>query len=158
MQSKIKSDVSIKAKVAVIITNQDGSQERRELGDNTACQAYLNAIASWTAGVNNTGQNPVSPPTQFELGTGTGTPAVSDASLFTPATGTLSVISARSAVANTTTLTTNYAVGQLSGTYTEAGLLGAGGALLNHVVFQTPVSVDNTQAATFIWSDTINAG
>lgn len=149
--------LGITGKLTVLLTDEDGNTRIVGAG-NTPCQALLNAIAGWIVGTNNTGQNPLSPPTQLILGTGSGTPSVTDKSLFAAQTGTQSVINARTATANTATLTMNYAKGQLNGTYTEAGLLDASGNLMAHLIFQSPLEIANTEAATFIWTITVNAG
>lgn len=158
MQGKVKSKAFGNGRLMAIITNADGKKRTVDLGGNTLCQQYLNAVAAWSVGKNNTGQNPISPPTQLILGKGTGTVNVSDGSLFNPQAGTKIGIAARTAVANTSTFTANYNTGQLSDTYTEAGMLDANNNLMAHIVFQSPVTVTNTEAATFIWVVTWNAG
>lgn len=158
MRKTFNSAGHCKGRLTAIITKADGGKKVVVLGNNTLCQQHLNAVAAWSVGQNNTGQNPISPPTQFILGKGTGTPAVSDKTLYNPQTGTQRTISARTVVASTATFTTNYNTGQLNDTYTEAGLLDANGNLMNHLVFQSPVTVSNTESATFIWSNTWNAG
>jgi len=158
MQQQQADGATAKGGLTVVIKSADGAQRIVELGENTLCQAYLNAVAAWSTGANNTGYNPTSPPMQFILGTGTGTPEVSDTVLFAPQSGTQMGLAARTANANTCIFTVNYNTGQLSGTFTEAGLLDANSNLMTHLVFQTPLSVTNTEAATFIWSVTWNAG
>lgn len=145
-------------KLSVILTDQNGEKRTINLGGNTLCQQFLNDVAAWSVGQNNTGQNAISPPTQFILGTGTGTVNVGDKALFTPATATQVSINTRSSSANIATFTTSYATGALNGTYTEAGMLDASGNLMAHIVFQTAVSVANTESASFIWTNTWNAG
>jgi len=154
----IQSQIPVHGHLSVILTSGDGSQRTVDLGDNTPCQAFLNALAAWSVGINNTGQNPVSPPTQFILGTGTGTPKVGDTSLFTPQAGTQTVINARTSSTNTSTLTINYNKGQLNSIFTEAGLLDNSSNLMAHLVFQSSITIQDTEAATFIWTETFNAG
>jgi len=142
----------------VIITSTDEKKKVVELGNNTLCQQFLNAVAAWSIGQNNTGQNPISPPMQFILGKGSGIPQVSDTALFNPQFGTQRLVAARTTNANTSIFTTNYNIGQLNDTYTEAGLLDANNNLMAHIVFQSPIAVTNTESATFIWQITWNAG
>ena len=141
-----------------MLTTEKGPQREIDLGGNTLCQVFLNDLALWATGANNTGQNPTSPPTGFILGTGTGKPSVSDTALFAPQAGTQTVINARTATGATSTFTVNYAQGQLVGTFTEGGLLDSSNNLLSHLVFQSSVNILNTEAATFIYTITFNAG
>lgn len=157
MQANVNSATAVHGHLSLVLTSDVG-QRMIDLGDNTACQAFLNALAAWSTGANNTGQNPTSPPVNFILGTGTGSPSVSDTALFVPQTGTQTTISARTASGATATFTVNYSVGQIAGTYTEGGLLDNGNNLMAHLVFQSAVSILNTEAATFIWTQTFNAG
>lgn len=145
-------------RLCVLLTAEDGETRQIDLGGNTLCQAYLNALAAWSVATNNTGQNPVSPPSLFLLGTGSGTPAVSDTSLFSPDSNSRVSMSARTSAGATATFTTNYAKGQLNGTYTEAGMLDVNGNLMAHIVFASSLPVTTSQAATFIWENTYNAG
>ena len=153
-----QSTINVSGRLSLILTSEDGAQRAIELGSNTLCQPFLNALAAWSTGANNTGQNPTSPPVSFILGTGTGTPSVSDTALFIPQTGTQTTISTRTTSASTATYSINYTKGQLTGTFTEGGLLDSSNNLMSHLVFQSSVDILNTEAETFIYTITFNAG
>ena len=153
-----QSTINVSGRLSLVLTSEDGAQHAIELGSNTLCQPFLNALSAWSTGANNTGQNPTSPPVSFILGTGTGTPSVSDAALFAPQTGTQTTISTRTASGSTTTYSINYTKGQLTGTFTEGGLQDNSNNLMSHLVFQSSVNILNTEAATFIYTITFNAG
>ena len=114
---------------------------------------YLgNSVAAWLAGRNNTGYNPLSPPTMIELGTGTGTPAVTDTALFTPAASTLIQCSLVNVSAASTTqfIAQYFGTTNNAGTYTEAGIFDTAGNLWAHTLISISISNGNTTTVTWL--------
>lgn len=124
---------------------------------NTVTNAYLQAVMQWSGGVNNVGQNPVPFAGYTELGTGSGTPAVTDKSLFAPVSATFQsclAISLLTSPANTEQWISVYTANP--GTYTEVGLLTADGALYAHLMTSVTISSGNQTSIT--WQITAGAG
>ena len=118
---------------------------------NTVTNGYLAALAGASLG------QAMSPATQTELGTGTGTPAVTDTSLFTPDSATILTCSSLTLPAspiNTAQWVSVYT--GPSGSFTEVGLLAKDGTLYAHKL--ATVSITSGTQTTVTWQITLSAG
>ena len=118
---------------------------------NTVTNGYLAALAGASLG------QPMSPATQTELGTGTGTPAVTDTSLFTPDSATILTCSSLTLPAspiNTAQWVSVYT--GPAGAFTEVGLLAKDGTLYAHKM--ATVTITSGTQTTVTWQITLSAG
>ncbi len=123
--------------------------------ENQETNWAASAVAQWLAGINNTGYNPVKFPNYMELGTGTGTPAKTDVSLFAAIPATNQKCSSLSANANVTTFVSQYyGVSANVGTYTEVGLMDSDGHLFGHLM--AAISIQLGLSTTVTWQLTVN--
>jgi len=106
------------------------------------------------AGTNNTGYQAVSPPTQIEYGSGTGTPAITDTGPFTLIAGSLTNLSyaqANSPQNGTTTLVFQTAAGVITTQITEAYLRDTSGNGYAHSLFGAPFTPSASETITTKW-------
>jgi hypothetical protein len=115
---------------------------------NTLTNTFMNRIAQWLGGANNTGANAVLGASKFQMGTGSGTPAASDTSLFTPVASSLINIAGANVSGNSVSYIINYPANTTSGTFTEAGLLDANNVLLTHLMLNPNISIAGNLAVT----------
>ena len=131
----------------------DGPRGRRiGVARNRLTNAYPARQAQWSAGVNNTGQNPVPPPSQTQLGTGSNPSGVlpTATALWTATAGTLKACNSISVYQTYySQFQTQYLTSDPSGTFTEAGLLDSASVLLAHVALSVSKASDET--LTLIW-------
>lgn len=123
---------------------------------NTVTNGYLAALTAWAVGTPN-GIPGVPPATQTILGTGTGTPAVTDTALFAPDTATILACASRVVLptpANTAQWVSVYTAPL--GTYSECGLTTADGTLYAHKLATITISSDSQTTVT--WQITASAG
>lgn len=123
---------------------------------NTVTNGYLAALTAWAVGTPNTSQG-VPPATQTILGTGTGTPAVTDTALFAPDTATILACASRVVLptpANTGQWVSVYTAPV--GSYTEAGLITADGTLYAHKL--ATITISSGTQTTVTWQITASAG
>ena len=107
----------------------------------------LQTIIKWLTGTANSGSGALLPPTQIQLGNGTGTPTAADTGLWAPITGTLKTcdfIQPYQTYYGQYSLT--YQTSDPSGNYTEVGLLDTSGKLWAHV------SVNDYKSASQLYS------
>lgn len=119
---------------------------------NTVTNGYLAALAGASIG------QPMAAATQTELGTGSGTPAVTDTNLFTPDASTLLTCSALTVLtspANTAQWVSVYT--EPTGSYTEVGLWANDGSILYAHKMATVTITSGTQT-TVTWQITLSAG
>lgn len=126
----LDAQICVKANVRLDVIDADtgkvvASVSRR----NTVTNEWLNALLEWSSGGTTTTTTP--PPSYFALGTGTGTAAVTDTSLFQEYPGTrLADSSVTTSTSNgyVMTMTKVYQDTDPSGTFTEAGIFDTGTA------------------------------
>ena len=153
----IKDGVGITGKMRAV-THDEFGNIYADTGwvENQQTNWSADAVAQWYAGVNNTGYNPVKPPNYMELGTGSGTPAKTDVSLFTAVPATNQKCSVTSASTNQATLVCQYyGTASNAGTYTEAGLMDSDGHLFGHLM--ASISIQLGLSTTVTWIVSINA-
>jgi hypothetical protein len=126
--NEIKSDGQTLTIQWMILTVPDASNPYAMTTNYAA-----NTITNWLAGTATTTSAP--PPTQIQLGTGTGILSVSDASLWAPTAGTLKTCD-YIAVSNSynTQYSLTYTGTDPIGNFTEAGLFDSAGNLWMHAV------------------------
>jgi len=120
-------------------------------GANTVTNGYLAALAGGSIG------QALSPATHTELGTGTGTPAVTDTALFAPDAATVLACSSLGVLtdpANTAQWVSVYT--SPTGTFSEVGLLAEDGTLYAHKL--ATVSITSGTQTTVTWQITLSAG
>lgn len=107
----------------------------------------LQTIVKWLTGTANSGQGALLPPTQIQLGSGTGIPTASDTGLWSPIAGTLKTcdfIQPYQSYYGQYSVT--YQTTDPSGNYTEIGLFDANGNLWAHV------SVNDNKSSSQLYS------
>ena len=123
--------------------------------ENQQTDWAASSVAQWYAGVNNTGYNPVSPPSHMQLGTGSGMPNHTDNALFAAAPATNQKCSTTSAGGNQATLVCQYyGTSANAGTYTEVGLIDSSGHLFGHLM--ASISIQLNLSTTVTWVVTCN--
>ena len=118
---------------------------------NTVTNGYLAALAAASLG------QPMNPATQTELGTGTGTPSVTDTSLFTPDVAT--ILTCSSLTLPTSPINTGQWVSVYTspaGSFTEIALLARDGTLYAHKMATVTITIGTQTTVT--WQITRNAG
>ncbi len=134
----MKISDSLHLKGLVHVKTGDGQDVWTE---NVITLFTVNALSSWLTGIANTqsATNAILSPKYLTLGTGTGTPANTDESLYTETfgmrqSGIWSVVpapSGSSMVGNAAELTVQYTPSEPNGTFTEVGIVGAPNAELS---------------------------
>lgn len=136
------------------VRDSAGRIVRRHRFRNAASNHLRSSIAQWLVGVNNTGYNPVAPPSMIALGTGTGTTAAQ----FVEVPGTRKACSSRMVVAGYyAQYTTVYTVNDPTGTFTQAALMDAAGNIWA-VVQLAYVSKQPGETLTGVWKVLMQAG
>lgn len=156
----IRENVLILDNVETILTDIHTGKTRTFKCHNIPLNYQFQALAQWIAGVNNTGQNAVLPPTQIEYGSGTGTPAVTDTGPFTPISGSLTNLSyatANSPQNGTTTLVFQTPAGVITGTVTEAFLRDTSGNGWAHSMYGASFTPTSTETVTTKWELTYSS-
>lgn len=124
--------------------------------ENQQTNWSASSVAQWYAGVNNTGYNPIKTPNYMELGTGSGTPAKTDVSLFTATPATNQKCSVASASSNQATLVCQYyGISANVGTYTEVGLMDFDGHLFGHLMSAISIQLSLSTTVTWVVSFTV---
>lgn len=146
----------------VIVTLEDIYTGEKTIlgGHNIALDHEFSAISQWMAGVNNTGYQPVPPPSQIILGSGTGTPSSGDTGPFSPIPASLtnlSYVNANTPSNGTTTFVFQIAAGVVTGEVTEAWLQDTVGNGFSHIMFPSPFTPSASQAITVQWEKTYAA-
>lgn len=147
----------ISGHLRVVITNEDTGKIREYEYHNIAKNAFLEKLAQWIAGANSTGQNAVLAPSQFKMGTGTGTVNTVDGNLFAPVNASLITVARRSASGNQVTITINYPPNYVLGTFTEGGLLDSNDILLTHVLLSPSIEIVANESVAFTYTITVVA-
>ncbi len=156
----VRENAKVRDNVKVILTDIHTGERQIVTSHNIANNHAFSAFASWIGGVNNTGYNPVSPPTQIQLGSGTGTPAISDTGLFATITGTLTTLSyvqTNAPTSGTTTFVFQIAAGVVTTQVTEAILRDTSGNIFAHTMFSTPFTPSSSQNVTIQWEYSFSA-
>jgi len=125
---------------------------------NVTTNGLAAAVAAWLANTPNRGQDPVRTPQYVMLGTGTGTPAVTDTALFAPVAATFVPVTVQR-VASTPTVTEWVAVwGPTYGpvTATEVGLFTITETLMAHVLLDMGLTPGTTTSLQ--WQITVTPG
>lgn len=158
---RIREGVSVIDNVYVTLTDiLTGEETVVAQSHNTALNYALQSIARWIGGANNSGYQAVVPPTQIELGDGSGTPSPSDAGLFSPISGTIatySYVQLDTPSAGTTTFVFQIAAGIVTGQVTESLMRDIDGNGWYHTMFPAPFTPSNTQNITVTWETTLSA-
>lgn len=157
---RIREGVHVRDNVRVVLTDIHTGRQTVISSHNISTNYEFSALSQWLAGKNNTGYQPLSPPTQIQLGSGAGTPAVTDTALFSPIANTITTMSnvtAGSPTAGTSTFTFQIAAGIVTVQVTEAGLRDVSGNLWSHTMFGIPFTPSSTQTVTIQWEKTYSA-
>ena len=148
----------VRDNVFVYLTDiHTGEVTEIESSHNIALTYMLTILPRWLAGVNNTGYNATEPPTQIELGSGAGTPQVTDTGLFTPIPAyltSLSYVQMDTPSAGSITLVFQIPAGVVSGQVTEALLRDTSANPWSHTMFPAPFTPVSTQTITVKWVQT----
>lgn len=125
-------------------------------GANTVTAGYLAAVTAWSVGTaNSILGTPIA--TQTILGTGTGTPAVTDTALFAPDPATILTCASQTVVpspAYTAQWVSVYTTP--AGTYSEVGLQTVDGTLFAHKM--ETITISSGTQTTVTWQITASAG
>jgi len=157
---KVRSGTKITDNVIVTLTDSITGKERAFSSHNLALNYANSAFAQWIGGKNNLGYQPVSPPTQIQLGSGSGTPSVTDPGLFTPIAGTLFPFSynqQNSPVSGTTTFIFQIPSGIVSTLVTEVLFRDTSANPWFHTMLPVPFTPLITENITIQWSITFSA-
>ncbi len=123
---------------------------------NVTTNYAAGAIAQWLTGTNNTGYNPVLPPTKMQLGTGAGTPSPTDTGLFAPVAATLQQVSTAGPVSGSPSVAQwvcqYYGTANNAGTYTEIGLFDSNGNMWGHLM--ESITITEGLSTTCTWQKT----
>lgn len=144
------TDIEVHGRLHVIVNNEDTRLVRTYDYDNIATNMLVNMIAQCVSGGGSVGIS------KFQMGTGTGTVAKTDPTLFTPVSGSIITIAARSVSGNQITLTINYPKNYLTGTFTECGLLDMNNSLLTHAILSPSIQIVANESVTILYTLTIN--
>jgi len=153
MQS-IRENVHVLDNVNVMLTDIHTGAQRSFSAHNIPLNYQFQALSRWIAGVNNTGQNAVLPPSQIVYGSGSGTPEVIDPGPFTAIAGSatkLSYATANSPSNGTTTLVFQTPAGVVTTQVTEAFLEDANSNGWAHLMFGAPFTPSSTETITTQW-------
>lgn len=156
----VRENVHIIDNVTVTLTDIHTGKKRTFSAHNIPLNYQFETISKWMAGVNNTGQNAVLPPTQIEYDSGTGTPAVTDTGPFTLISGSLTNLSyanANTPQNGTTTLVFQTAAGVITTTITGAYLRDTSGNGFAHTMFGSSFTPSATETITTKWELTYSA-
>ncbi len=125
---------------------------------NVTCNGMANSVASWLAGLNNRGQNPVPTPQYVMLGTGSGTPAITDTTLFAPDARTLVPVTLQrvGTTPNTTEWVAVWGPNFAAVSATEAGLMTQAETLFAHVMITIALTPGTTTSVQ--WVVTVTPG
>jgi len=157
---KVRSGTKITDNVIVTLTDSITGKERAFSAHNLALNYANSAFAQWIGGKNNLGYQPLSPPTQIELGYGEGVLDVSDPGLFISLQGTLFSFSYKqlnSPVLGTTTFIFQIPAGIVSTLVTEALFRDTSANPWFHTMFPVPFTPLITENITIQWSITFSA-
>lgn len=155
----MRENVKVIDNVKVTLTDTKTGKERTFTAHNIPLNYQFQALAKWIAGINNSGQNAVLPPTQIMYGSGTGTPVVSDTGPFTPIPGSLTNLSyaqANTPANGTTTLVFQTPAGIVTTQITEAFLRDVNGNGFGHLNFGSPFTPSPTETITTQWEQTFS--
>lgn len=156
MHTKAREGVHIIDNVTVYLREPTG-EERSFSCHNIALNYGIGVFSRWIAGVNNTGQNAVLPPTKIALGSGSGTPAPTDTGLFTAISGavaSLAYATPNSPSNGTTTFVFQIGAGIVTVQVTEAFLSDITNGGFAHTMFGTPFTPSSTETITIQWEFT----
>ncbi len=145
--------------VRTILTDTKTGKIRSFSSHNISLTYLFSAFSQWMTGKNNTGYQALSPPTQIEYGSGTGTPAETDTGLFTPITGSLANLSyatANYSVTGTSLFVFNTPAGVITTEVTEALLRDISGHAWLHTMFGVPFTPSLTEIITTLWEHTVS--
>lgn len=157
---RVRENTKVRDNVHVVLTDIVTGKTQRITAHNIPLNHSFAVFASWYAGVNNTGQNAILPPSQIELDAGSGTVASTDTGPFVPIPNTLTSISyvqANSPVSGTTTLVFQIAAGTVTTEVTGAFLRDISGNGFAHTLFATPFTPSSTQNITIVWENTFSS-
>lgn len=155
----MRENVHVIDNVKVILTDIKTGKKREFKAHNIPLNYQFETLSKWISGVNNKGQNAVSPPTQIQYGSGSGTPAVTDQGPFTLINGSLTDLSyatPNSPANGTTTLVFQTAAGVITSQITEAFLRDTSGNGWAHTMFGTPFTPSSTETITTQWEQTFS--
>lgn len=150
--------LSVKGQVRAVTTDAQGNV----VADtgwvfNKVTNYAAQCIAAWLTGSNNTGYNPVKFPNYTELGTGSGTPAATDITLFAAAPATnqkCSVVQPENGFPTVAQFVTQYyGTANNAGNYTEVGLFDSDGHMFAHTMLN--VVIQSGLSTTLTWNLTI---
>ncbi|WP_156157862.1 hypothetical protein [Gordoniibacillus kamchatkensis] len=159
MTKKFREGVHILDNVTVTLTDTITGEKTVFSCHNIELNYTLSALSQWISGKNNVGYQPVFPPSRCSLGSGSGTPAKTDTSLFTPIpNSTISMSSATpdSPAVGTTTFIFQYPAGQVTTQVTEALMSDVNGNGWFHSKFASPFTPSASQTITVQWQITFN--
>ena len=157
---EIQEGIKIVENVRITLTDVVTGATRSFLSHNIALNYSFSAFSQWIAGANNQGQNAVFAPSVVALGSGTGTPAVTDTGLFAAisgATASLSYVQANSPAAGTTTFVFQIAAGIVAVQVTEALMSDRNGSPWFHTMFSAAFTPAGTESITIQWQTTFAA-
>ncbi len=144
--------VTIRDNVTVTVTDAITGQILSTTTSHNEPLAYaFNTLSQWFSGTNNTGYNALVPPTQIQLGNGTG-------STFTPVSGTLKDISYNNFVGGgQSQVVVQYTSTDPSGTFTQAQFRDTNGNAWFLDIFSADVTKTDTQNLTLQWDVTFQS-
>lgn len=160
MQQPVREGVSILDNVTVILTDTVTGATRTISAHNTPLNGAFSLYSQWDSGTNNTGQNALTTGTIISLGSGTGTPAVTDTGLFSPiagATASISYAQANQPSNGTTTKVWQIGAGKVTTQVTEALMSNSLGTALYHTMFSAAFTPASTETITIQWETTFAA-
>ncbi|UOF90754.1 hypothetical protein LSG31_00280 [Fodinisporobacter ferrooxydans] len=159
VKQKIRQGVHIMDNVTVTLTDINTGEEQSFSRHNIELNYALSALSQWIAGFNNSGYQPVYPPSKCSLGSGSGTPAKTDEALFAAisnGTANVNVANANSPSSGTTTFIFQFPAGQVTTQVTEALMTDVNGNPWFHVIFGSAFTPTSTQMITVKWEVTFS--
>lgn len=155
----VRENVRVMDNVIVTLEDIHTGNKRIVTSHNASLNYSHSALAQWVGGINNTGYQAVVPPSQIELGSGSGTPSAGDVGLFSPYSATLtplSYVTVNSPSQGTTTFVFQIPAGKVTTQVTEALMRDVNGNNWFHTMFGTAFTPTASENLTIQWQVTFS--
>lgn len=157
---QIRAGTKIVDNVTVMLIDEKTGKQRHFSSHNTPLNFAFSALSQWIGGKNNSGYQPILPPTKCQLGSGSGVPSPSDHGLFQPINGStvnMSYAQVNTPTSGTTTFVFQIPAGTVTAQVTEALMKDAAGNPWYHAMFPTAFTPSSTENITVQWETTFSA-
>jgi hypothetical protein len=154
----IRAGTKIIDNVSVELVDELTGEVRSFSSHNTPLSFAFSALSQWIGGKNNSGYQALLPPSQTQLGKGTGTPSVDDPGLFTPIPGVFEASYVQqNTPSGTTTFVFQIPAGAVTEQITEALIRDSSVNPWFHTMFPEPFTPSLTENITLQWEVTFSA-